>query len=137
MFVIALSLTLWAALTLGDGRRIEDEEPTSVAYVPFGGERPVWRREENEPGVVGFERRASEQPVRRTGLPPLPERAPVVAPRPEREERTDAGKKADARSNESLHGGAKNDDFRGARATVTQRPNHDDAFERFLDNDRD
>src|SRR3546814_3919894 len=41
MFVIALSLTIWAALTLGDeSRRLEDDSP-AVAYVPRSEERRV------------------------------------------------------------------------------------------------
>lgn len=151
MFVIALSLTLWAALTLGDSRGAQDDEHANVDYVPFGTTRPVWREDANETRVAGFERRAAdskglsarrrgdEQPERRTGLPPLPVGLPEA--HDERAKPRVTAPSAAVADNGGASGPAtderRNDEFRGARARVTQRPNHDDAFERFLDNERD
>lgn len=151
MFVIALSLTIWAALTLGDARGPADQEDDAVSYVPLGTHRPVWRREEAErTPLSGLERRSqpsleradgrrgSDKSATTTGLsrglPTVSPQAavpvvPVVDPPPE--PRSEPSVQVTARSHKS------NDDYRGARATVTQRPNNDDAFERFLENDRD
>lgn len=156
MFVIALSLTLWAALTLGDSRRGHDDEQANVDYVPFGTTRPVWREDANDSRVAGFERRGAdskgltarrrgdEQSERRTGLPPLP-----IGPAEANDGRdrlrvittpasgADNGAASVVAADERRDDERRNDEFRGARARVTQRPNHDDAFERFLDNERD
>lgn len=132
MFVIALSLTLWAALTLGDGRHRVEHDDSEVAYVPLSAPRPVWRREDNDSKEPqGIERRKgstrddvagrrrTDVTARRTGLPTVEAAEPPT--------------KVDtpSRSNKG------NDEYRGARATVIQRPNNDDAFERFLENERD
>ncbi|HZJ09725.1 MAG TPA: hypothetical protein VFD39_08525 [Trueperaceae bacterium] len=173
MFVIALSLTIWAALTLGDQTRRAEAESQSVAYVPLGSSRPVWRSEENEVRKAGGierrsqpsgeradGRRSTDPAERRTGLPPVPQPVPAASP-VNKDENHSAGGPADGRAGDgaggpagdgaggpadggasgiagaSAGGGRSNDEFRGARATVTQRPNNDDAFERFLENDRD
>ena len=161
MFVIALSLTVWAALTLRDGPRAADEAADEVSYVPLGGERRVWRREEAARApLAGFERRsgasgtaakrarsadgrrASDRPALSTGLPAVtPQAAVPLAPavstgeelRPQRAAQVTVRGAAGA----SADGQKSNDEYRGARATVTQRPNNDDAFERFLENNRD
>jgi len=153
MFVIALSLTIWAALTLGDQTRRAEAESQSVAYVPLGSSRPVWRSEENEVRKAGGierrsqpsgeradGRRSTDPAERRTGLPPVPQPVPAASP-VNKDENHSAGGPADGGASgiagASAGGGRSNDEFRGARATVTQRPNNDDAFERFLENDRD
>ena len=154
MFVIALSLTLWAALTVGDSRRGQEDEPAGVAYVPFGASRPVWREDANEPRVAGFERRAADskghsarrrsdvQPERRTGLPPPsgPAEGSELRVTPRVVSTPASGTESNATSVTAATDATvdrRNDEFRGARARVTQRPNNDDAFERFLDNERD
>lgn len=180
MFVIALSLTLWAALTLGGGSHRAEDERHEVAYVPLGAPRPVWRSEENEASRAGGierrslpssdladGRRSTDQTERRTGLPAAVHSAPNahVASGSVASGRVTGGSVASGRvaggrfavdsvatdtvssdtvasgtvdsGQISADGNRSNDDFRGARARVTQRPNHDDAFERFLENDRD
>lgn len=106
VFVIALCLTVWAALTMGDqtrrsepaGARGAADRP-SVAYVPMAATKPpVWR------GA------AQSHPKVAAPLNPV----------------------ADATSKPS----PSNDDFRGARAVVTPRPVTEDAFERFIENER-
>lgn len=149
MFVIALSLTLWAALTLGDARRRGVDDDPEVDYVPFGSARPVWREEAGAaPRVSGIERRAGGHdargpgrrgeapPERRTGLPPPADTGPAVAERQRPRVVVTQPRTAPEVDTEPSTV-RRNDDYRGARATVTQRPNHDDAFERFLENERD
>ncbi len=84
MFVIAVCLTLWAALTLRDGsraRRAQREAPTERDDAPPAratglppqrlGERPVWRAEE----------RSAQRPARdRVETVPLRSGLPEVAP---------------------------------------------------------
>ena len=101
LFVIALCLTLWAALTMGDKTRRHQPSvarggrSSGVSYVPMAPTKPlVWRG----------------------GTQPRPT-TPAVD--------------ADTRSPGS------NDDYRGARAVVTPRPVTEDAFERFIENEKD
>lgn len=111
LFVIALCLTVWAALSWVSGppRSREDNRATYVPLsrgVPRG---PVWRA-----GTPSAPAVAASDPAVRTAArqSPEPEAGTVTV----RERR--------------------NDEFRGANATVTQRPNLDDAFDRFLDQER-
>lgn len=106
LFVIALCLTVWAALTLGDKtRRLEPGQARGakgggrVSYVPMAPTKPlVWRG----------------------GTQPRPAaKASVIAT-------DDAAKPA-----------VSNDDYRGAKAVVTSRPVTEDAFERFIENEKD
>ena len=147
MFVIALSLTIWAALTLGDGRRVAEEDDSEGTYVPLNGRQQVWRREDAARAPLsGIERRGhqgagptegrrvSDRPPLVTGLPAgSPQAAVPVAPASAwgDEPSDQPAVQVTVRSHKS------NDEYRGARATVTQRPNNDDAFERFLENNRD
>lgn len=119
LMVIAASLMIWAALTLGDARRRGAPAPSDRAAATGTGpalpaatrgggaassgfqRRPVWRADE---------RSGADRGQRAPGGPSEP--APAVAARPSK---------------------PSNDEVRGARAIVTPRSTQDDAFERFLD----
>ena len=147
MFVIALSLTIWAALTLGDGRRLAEDEDNEVSYVPLSGSHQVWRRDDAaKETLAGIERRGqqsvrradgrrdSDRAPRSTGLPAVsPQAAVPVTPSP----RWGDAPADPPAAQVTVRSHKSNDEYRGARATVTQRPNNDDAFERFLENNRD
>ena len=106
VFVIALCLTVWAALTMGDQTRRAEPAASrraggsaSVAYVPMAPSKPpVWRGGTQATANVT----ASSQPVTEASTKQVPS----------------------------------NDDYRGARAVVTPRPVTEDAFERFIENER-
>lgn len=106
VFVIALCLTVWATLTMGDQTRRAKSADShgatsrpSVAYVPMAPTKPqVWRGGSQATAHVG----SPSQPVVDGPTKPV----------------------------------ASNDDFRGARAVVTPRPVTEDAFERFIENER-
>jgi len=142
LFVIALCLTIWAALSwVAAPRRPEAEEKTS--YVPLTRGAPhtgVWR----------------------AGTATAMAGTPTGAAAPARSEdrgrggsRTEEQGAASARQAVRAHVDddavvapqrleadsvrvrqRRNDDYRGANASVTQRPNLDDAFDRFLDHER-
>ena len=130
LFVIALCLTVWAAMSLAAAPRRHAERERE-AYVPLSRpEAPVWRAERGtaraERGTAAS-RTVAPAPVA-GGTVPAYGRTTVTArvkgtaasPQPATPERRGS-----------------NDDVRGAKAKVTQRPNLDDAFERFLENERD
>jgi hypothetical protein len=106
LFLIALCLTVWAALTMGDQTRRYDPETARrgagggrVSYVPMAPTKPlVWRG----------------------GTQPRPSA-------------TTAAHGADDRPRPTVS----NDDYRGAKAVVTPRPVTEDAFERFIENEKD
>lgn len=111
LFVIALCLTVWAALSWVSGPQ-RPREDTRATYVPLSrGEPrgPVWRAGTPSAPAVA----ASDPTVRRAASQAPESEAGTVTVRERR-----------------------NDEFRGANATVTQRPNLDDAFDRFLDQER-
>jgi len=123
LFVIALCLTVWAAMSLAAAPRRHDERERD-AYVPLSRpEAPVWRAERG----AAASRTVAPAPVA-GGAVPAYGRTTVTArvkgtaasPQPATPERRGS-----------------NDDVRGAKAKVTQRPNLDDAFERFLENERE
>ena len=101
LFIIALCLTVWAALTMSDQTRRHQpgvargaKSAGRVTYVPMAAAKPlVWRGS--------------------------------TMPRPS------VGEADNGRSTVS------NDDYRGARAVVTPRPVTEDAFERFIENEKD
>lgn len=103
LFVVALCLTIWAALTMGDQTRrteprtaLGGKSEGRVSYVPMAPTKPlVWRG----------------------GTQPRPT--------------AHAGESDTGRPTVS------NDDYRGARAVVTPRPVTEDAFERFMENEKD
>lgn len=114
-FVVALCLTAWAALTLGDRTRRPDEvqrgarqagRPGSVAYVPLetaqAAKAQVWRSGTTPQG-------AARGSTTGTTAPRQDQAKPVLS----------------------------NDDYRGARAVVTPRPTTEDAFERFFKSEAD
>lgn len=111
LFVIALCLTVWAALSWVSNPP-RSREDTRTKYVPLTRgvpPGPVWRAGTSSAPSVA----TSEPSVHRSaGSTSEPEEDKVTV----RERR--------------------NDEFRGANATVTQRPNLDDAFDRFLDQER-
>lgn len=123
LFVIALCLTVWAALSLAASpRRREEQEPD---YVPLSrsAEAPVWR--------------AGRGPS--TGMSTAPAAGTTgaaAAPAYGRTTVTARVKPGAASPQPTKDGRAAQDDRRGAKAKVTQRPNLDDAFERFLDHER-
>lgn len=106
LFVVALCLTIWATLTLGDQTRSYEPDAAlrgggdrRVTYAPMTPTKPlVWR--------------GSQQPR---------PSAPAAA----------LGK------DDPLKPSPSNDDYRGARAVVTQRPVTEDAFERFIESEKD
>ena len=106
VFVIALCLTVWATLTIGDQtRRVESADSRrttsrpSVAYVPMAPTKPqVWRGGSQTTAHAS----STSQPIVDGPAKPV----------------------------------ASNDDYRGARAVVTPRPVTEDAFERFIENER-
>ncbi len=111
LFVIALCLTVWAALSWFSSppRARDDARPTYVPLTRGLPEGPVWRAGSSSAPAAAVDdaragRRLEKQEARETA-------SAVVSQR-------------------------RNDDFRGANATVTQRPNLDDAFDRFLDQER-
>lgn len=134
LFLIALCLTLWAALTVRDGRG-SVSEPTAPRRESGAsqrlGERPLWRADERagtearsrgrEPGGRDRGRRegAVESVPLRVGLPPEPPQPAQVA---------DAGRPRAVPA-------VTNDDVRGAKVTVKQRK-LEDAFDRFLEVDK-
>lgn len=113
VFIIALCLTVWAALTMRDQtRRLEPGasrragRDAQVSYVPMAS-----------PGAAA----SSVPKVWRGGSQAT---SKVAAP-------------LKASSTESVVKPAPtNDEFRGARAVVTPRPVTEDAFERFIENER-
>lgn len=106
LFIIALCLTVWAALTLGDQTRRHEPDAVrrgsgagSVSYVPMAPTQAlVWR--------------GGTQP------------------------RTPAQASIEGVDDSKQHS-ISNDDYRGARAVVTPRPATEDAFERFIENEKD
>ncbi len=124
LFVIALCLTLWAALSLAAApRRGEGRE--EVTYVPLsrGAEAPVWRAER---GVKTAGAPSGAAGTVGGAAPPTQGRATVTA----------RAKSGAAPQPATPDRRPSNDELRGAKAKVTQRPNLDDAFERFLEHER-
>ncbi len=108
MFVIALCLTVWAALSWVSGprRTPADARSTFVPLARSAPAGPVWRAGSSAPATAAAQARS------RVHATDTDQAEAVQAVRlPER----------------------RNDEFRGANATVTQRPNLDDAFDRFLE----
>ncbi|HEX7038753.1 MAG TPA: hypothetical protein VF202_01410 [Trueperaceae bacterium] len=133
LFVIALCLAVWAALSLAAAPRRRDERER-VAYVPLSrpAEAPVWRAERGASSARQPAAQASGRtPATAAGTvggsaTPSVGRATVTA-----RVKGPAAPQADAPERR-----AGNDERRGAKAQVTQRPNLDDAFERFLEHER-
>lgn len=123
LFLVALCLAIWAALTLGDRTRRYVPNPSRaktgperVAYVPMNqAQQPVWRSGSLQTSgplqASGAQHGGRAQPPGASQL-----RNAAVPEEPARP-------------------AASNDDFRGARAVVTPRPVTEDAFERFLENE--
>jgi hypothetical protein len=114
LMVIAASLMIWAALTVGDerGRALRagttDGDATSRSVTAPTSARTA-RRTSTRSGAN------AERPPERVGQHPVTgprqDDAAMVPPRPS------------------------NDEVRGARAVVTPRTHSDDAFERFLESE--
>ena len=129
LFVIALCLTVWAALSLAAAPRRE-EEREEVTYAPLSraAEAPVWRAERPTPA-----RRApapAAEAVGGTVVPTAYGRTTVTA-------RVRESANSPQATAPERQGRARDDDVRGAKAKVTQRPNLDDAFERFLEHEKE
>ena len=112
VFIIALCLTVWAALTMRDQTRRVDPgvarrgaRDAQVSYVPMAS-----------PGKVA----SSGPTVWRGGSHASAKVAPPLKPA----------------SESAVKPAPTNDEFRGARAVVTPRPVTEDAFERFIENER-
>lgn len=142
LFVIALCLTIWAALSwVAAPRRSESEEKPS--YVPLTRGAPhagVWR--------AGTATSMAGAPAGAAGPTRADERGRST-PRAEDEDTSSQRRAVRAHVDEGAAVAPqrleadgvrvqqrRNDDFRGANASVTQRPNLDDAFDRFLDHER-
>ncbi len=128
LFVIALCLAIWAALSLaGAPDRAERDQ---VSYVPLSRTEEAVSVRDSKVWRAGSGAGPRAQPATSAASPVVPVvgrttvTARVKGVRPTEAEPDQPGRSAS------------NDDHRGARARVTQRPNLDDAFERFLDNER-
>lgn len=132
LFVIALCLAIWAALSLAGAPDLAERD--QVSYVPLSRteeavsvrDSKVWRA--GSGASSGARPRAQPATSAASPVVPVVGRTTVTA-RVKGAPPTEAEPDQPGRS-------ASNDDHRGARARVTQRPNLDDAFERFLDNER-
>ena len=134
LFVIALCLTVWAALSLAASPR-RGREADEVEYVPLArtGSAPVWRAEGPGRSAASGMGTTTVAPAARG---PAPAAGGSAAPAFGRTTVTARVKSAAVDPQPATERRASNDDHRGAKAKVTQRPNLDDAFERFLEHER-
>src|SRR5690606_17144081 len=128
LFVIALCLAIWAALSLaGAPDRAERDQ---VSYVPLSRREEAVSVRDSKVWRAGSGAAPRAQPATSAASPVVPVvgRTTVTA-------RVKGAPPTEAKPDQPGRG-ASNDDHRGARARVTQRPNLDDAFARVLDNER-
>src|SRR5690606_26343783 len=134
LVVTALCLTVWAALSLA-------ASPPRGRGADEGGDVPLARTgPAPAPRAAGPGRSAARgsgpTTVAAAARGPAPAAAGSAAPASGRTTVTARVKSAAVDPQPATERRASNDDHRGAKAKVTQRPNLDDAFERFLDHER-
>lgn len=140
LMVIAASLMIWAALTVGDARARAMRAGTNEAAAPRSAltePRSATSAGRSSAGRSAAGRAPASAAVR-TNEAPIPSSSGGNAERERRDERA-AAPRADERVTPARPDAPEvplrpsNDDVRGARAVVTPRTRSDDAFERFLE----
>jgi len=135
LMVIAASLMIWAALTVGDARARAMRAGTNEATAPRSA------LTEPRPATYAGRAAAGRAPASaaiRTNEAPTPSSRGGSTERERRDERA-AAPRADELVTPARPDAPEaplrpsNDDVRGARAVVTPRTRSDDAFERFLE----